>query len=99
MYYAMLEQIDNYEFNAVIASLTVNMIQGIEGVTCRDVVQWFLENRGEVPLCIADLTAKDGDRSTKSRAQSAELGDSADIGDTNSGSKLKHSLTFVTEVA
>lgn len=41
MYYAMLEQIDNYEFTAVIASLVVNMTNGIEGVSYHDIVEWF----------------------------------------------------------
>lgn len=85
MYFAMLEQIENYEFTAVIASLTVNMISGIEGVTNYDVVEWFRSNRGEVPPEVMELTGKEKDH----------LGDAPEL---SAERKTKQSLTFVTEL-
>merc|ERR1719491_1234314 len=61
MYFAMLDQIENYEFTPVIASLTVNMTvvpPGIEGVTNHDIAEWFRAHRGEVPPSVQELTGK-----------------------------------------
>merc|ERR1712232_1460259 len=58
MYFAMLEQIDNWEFTGVIASLIVNMIAGIENLTNQDIIEWFRQNRGDVPEPIVELAGK-----------------------------------------
>jgi len=94
MYFAMLEQIDNFEFTAVIASLVVNMTAGIEGMSNQDIVEWFRRNRGEVPAAVAELTGKEKDHPGKS---GNELGD---VTETEGRSKsTKKSLSFVTEVS
>jgi len=89
MYFAMLEQIDNYEFSAVIASLVVNMIAGIEGVTMHDIIGWFRQHRGEVPPAVAELTGKE--------KAGPDLGEASDMGSPSARGKSKQSLTFVTE--
>jgi len=96
MYFAMLEHIENYEFTAVIANLTVCMTHGIEGIVYHDILEWFVRNRGEVPTHVADLTSKSKDRSTSNNGP--ELTESPDLVPSVSDSKGKHSLTFVTEV-
>lgn len=96
MYFAMLEHIENYEFTAVIANLTIRMTDGISGITYRDILDWFLKNRGEVPPHVADLTGKEKDRSSSNNGP--ELAESTDLGPAPSDTKGKHSLTFVTEV-
>merc|ERR1719253_2321410 len=74
MYFAMLEQIDNYEFTQVIASLIVTMISGIEGVTNHDLLEWFKEARGEVPPAVAELTGKE-----KGGAEMGEVPELTDV--------------------
>lgn len=96
MYFGMLDQIENYEFTAVIASLIVNMITGIEDVTNQDIVEWFREKRGEVPHAVAELTSKEKDHPTKA---APEVGEVPELGSPDARTKsAKKSLTFVTEM-
>jgi len=94
MYFAMLEQIDNYEFTAVIANLTVNMIAGIEGLTNHDIVKWFRDNRGEVPPAVAELAEKQKDHPGKAGQELAEVPESSG----HSPKMKKQATFFVTEL-
>lgn len=57
MYFAMLGEIEDYEFSFVISSLVVSMINEIEGATHEAILQWFFDNRGSVPSHVADRIA------------------------------------------
>lgn len=97
MYYAMLEQIENYEFTPVIASLTVNMTvssPGIDGVGPQDIVEWFRATRGEVPPSVMELTGKQ----EHPAKLNTELGDGQELGVGAEAKGSKNSLTFLTAV-
>jgi hypothetical protein len=94
MYFAMLERIENYEFTLVVATLIVCMTHGISGIAYRDILEWFVKHRGEVPPHVADLTTKEKDRSSSSNG--AELAETAPP---SPDSKGGNRLTFVTEMA
>lgn len=59
MYYAMLNEIENFEFSQVVARLVISMLDGIADVTQGDLIAWFKQNRGEVPQQIALLTGSE----------------------------------------
>merc|ERR1712032_1318109 len=65
-YFAMLEQIGNFEFTKVLASIVLNMMPGIEGVTTQDLMAWFERVRGDVPKPIRELVESQGNNNTGS---------------------------------
>lgn len=86
VFFAMLEKIQNFEFSRLIASLVVNMIRGIDGMSSQGLIGWFEQNRGEVPPAILELVER---RPNPPPAPAVRP---------PSGLRVGRTLTFVTEL-
>mmetsp|Transcript_143312 Transcript_143312/g.260777 ORF Transcript_143312/g.260777 Transcript_143312/m.260777 type:complete len:716 (+) Transcript_143312:193-2340(+) len=99
MYFAMLEQIENFEFTDVIARVVVSMVKGIDGVSTNDLVEWFRKNRSHenppVPASVEELT---GRQDYTAKASTSELGDVDLAGETRASGKNVKGSSFITEV-
>merc|ERR1711879_182294 len=90
-YFAMLDQIDNAEYTSVVASLVVNMVKELQGVTVDDVVEWFFDKRGSVPSEIMKLVEEE-----KSESPIASVPNVKTIGNTPVVTDDVAGVTFVT---
>jgi len=91
MYFAMLEQIENFEFTSVISGLVINMIKEIQDVTPELVVKFFEVSRDSVPLHILELVEQSGKIDPPLAAGTAALPGA------NGSAPEPRGTTFVTE--
>lgn len=100
MYFAMLEQIENFEFTDVIARVVVSMVKGIDGVSTNDLVEWFRKHRSDenppVPPGVEQELTGRQDHTTKTGG--SELGEVDLAGEPRPSGKAVKASSFITEV-